>query len=213
MSYLTQALLDLDMAERMKLCDVYDWHQLVWQAFPGRDGQKRDFLTRLDRRERDGVFRLLILSPCPPIRPNPWPAGDDEAWRTREIGPGFLTHEHYRFQLRANPTKRDNSTRKRVPLRTDDALRVWLERKAAAAGFAVDPGSLRIMQEGREWFRIEARGRSGFHHAVEFEGILSVTDRKAFGEAFVHGIGSAKAFGFGLLTLVPIAGAGERAES
>ena len=65
MSHLTQGFLDFGTAARLGLRDVYDWHQLVWQAFPGKDGQPRQFLTRLDRQERDGCFRLLILSPEP----------------------------------------------------------------------------------------------------------------------------------------------------
>lgn len=200
MSLLTQAFIDVESVARLQLRDVYDWHQLAWKAFPGRDGQPRDFLTRLDRQEREGRVRLLLLSPQAPARPPEWPA-DPEAWQTREITPAFLAHRHYRFQLRANPTKRDNASRKRLPLRTDAELRAWLNRKAAQSGFAVDVDTLRVIQEGREWFA--KPGHQGFHHAVEFEGVLAVTDPVRFAEAFTHGIGSGKAFGFGLLALVP----------
>ena len=65
MTHLTQVTLDFATAARLRLRDCYDWHQAIWKAFPGRDGQQRDFLTRLDRR-RDG-FRLLIVSPVEPI--------------------------------------------------------------------------------------------------------------------------------------------------
>lgn len=204
MSFLTQAFLDYEDAARLRLTDVYDWHQLVWRAFPGADGQPRDHLTRLERRERERRFRLLVLSARPPARPPEWPAVP-EAWQTREVKPAFLAHERYRFQLRANPTKRDNQSRKRVPLRTAEEQLAWLRRKGEQAGFVADEESLRIVPEGREWFRIEKAQRSGFHHAVEFEGALQVTDRAAFAAAFARGIGSAKAFGFGLLALVPVA--------
>lgn len=200
MSLLTQAFIDTESAIHLGLRDVYDWHQLVWRAFPGRNGQQRDFLTRLDRQEREGRIRLLVVSPQPPVRPPDWPS-DPDAWQTRTIAPAFLAHAHYRFQLRANPTKRDNASRKRLPLRTDEGLRAWLARKAEQGGFAVDVGTLRVIQEGREWFA--KSGHQGFHHAVEFEGILAVTDPVRFAEAFTRGLGSAKAFGFGLLALVP----------
>ncbi|MFA5343078.1 MAG: type I-E CRISPR-associated protein Cas6/Cse3/CasE [Kiritimatiellia bacterium] len=202
MSFLTQAFLDYETAARQKLRDVYDWHQLVWQAFPGRDGQPRDFLTRLDRRERDRQFRLLIVSAQLPVRPADWPDAPD-AWQTRTITPAFLAHRQYRFQLRANPTKRNNASRKRLPLRTAQEQTDWLKRKAQQSGFAVDDETLRIIPEGREWFRVEKRKQTGFHHAVEFEGILTVTDQVAFQTAVVKGIGSAKGFGFGLLALAP----------
>jgi len=204
MSFLTQAFLDYETAARRQLRDVYDWHQLVWKAFPGRDGQTRDFLTRLDKRERDQTFRLLIVSPLSPIRPAAWQEAP-EAWQSLEITPAFLSHRHYRFQLRANPTKRENVSRKRLPLRTPQEQADWLKRKALQSGFAVKEDLLRIIPEGREWFQVEKRKQSGFHHAVEFEGILAVTDPVAFQGTFAKGIGSAKGFGFGLLALVPIA--------
>ncbi len=207
MSYLTQAFLDFETAARRRLCDVYDWHQLAWQAFPGRDGQPRDFLTRLDRQDREGRFRLLIVSPQPPVRPAGWPDTTD-SWQTREITASFLDHGRYRFQLRANPTKRENASRKRLPLRTIEEQTQWLKRKAAQAGFVVDETALRILPAGREWFRVEKRKQSGVHHAVEFEGILQVADAVLFRETFAKGIGSAKGFGFGLMALVPVATTG-----
>jgi CRISPR system Cascade subunit CasE len=42
------------------------------------------------------------------------------------------------------------------------------------------------------------------HFAVVFDGLLRVTDTGAFTETLVHGLGSAKAFGFGLLSIAPI---------
>jgi len=204
MSYLTQAFLDYETAARCQLRDVYDWHQLVWRAFPGRDGEARDFLTRLDRREREGRFRVLIVSPREPVKPADWPTGP-EAWQSREIGPAFFAHSRYRFQLRANPTRRENASRKRLPLRTVEEQKAWLMRKATQGGFIIDGDALQILPIGREWFRIEKRGQQGVHHAVDFEGVLKVVDRTLFQEAFARGIGSAKGFGFGLLALAPVA--------
>lgn len=202
MSFLTQAFLDYETAARCGLRDVYDWHQLTWQAFPDRDGAARDFLTRLDRRERDQTFRLLIVSPRSPRRPDKWP-DTPEAWQTREITPAFFAHKHYRFQLRANPTKRENVSRKRLPLRIPQEQMEWMVRKATRAGFVVNADTLRVIPEGREWFCKEKGQQQGFHHSVEYEGMLTVTDSALFQSAFNLGIGSAKAFGFGLLALVP----------
>jgi CRISPR system Cascade subunit CasE len=203
MNYLTQAFLDYDLAARQKLRDLYDWHQLVWKAFPGCDGQPRNFLTRLDQRTREQRFRLLIVSPKQPVRPDLWPRAPD-AWETREINPAFLSHRDYRFQLRANPTKRDSASRRRLALRTPQEQSAWLLRKAAQSGFVVHEDTLQMIPEGREWFQIESRGQAGFHHSVEFEGALTVSDQQAFQTAFTRGVGSAKSFGFGLLALVPL---------
>ena len=68
MTYLTQVTVDFATAAKLRLRDNYDWHKAVWRAFPGRDGERRDFLTRLDQR-REG-FRLLIVAPMQPLRPD-----------------------------------------------------------------------------------------------------------------------------------------------
>jgi CRISPR system Cascade subunit CasE len=49
------------------------------------------------------------------------------------------------------------------------------------------------------------QGHRGKHIGVDFQGVLRVTDRAAFHYAFETGIGPAKAFGFGLLMLQPVA--------
>jgi CRISPR system Cascade subunit CasE len=206
--HLTQATISLETALRQGLKDVYDWHQTVWTAFPGRDGQKRDFLTRLDR--KDCEYRLLIVSPMKPVKPE-WVPDAPEAWRTKEIPENYFQHARYRFQLRANPTKKvtafglDGKPKKnsrRVPLVKREDLVAWLQRKGEAGGFTVAENSLRILAGGREYF--SKQGVTGLHSSVEFEGLLTVTDGAKFFRAFANGIGSAKAFGFGLLVVAPI---------
>jgi CRISPR system Cascade subunit CasE len=41
----------------------------------------------------------------------------------------------------------------------------------------------------------------GLHSAMEFTGVLQVTNHEKFRDAFTNGIGSGKAFGFGMLAL------------
>jgi len=206
MIYLTQAHLNFATALRRRLRDGYDWHQAVWQVFPGRDGQQRDFLTRLDT--RDDGFRLLIVSPVQPTRPSWWPGGP-EAWQTKPVPESFFSRGRYAFQLRANPTKKvavknpDGTMKKhgrREPLRTPDELLAWLQRKAAQGGFAVERSE--VHREGREAFI--KNGRAGTHSTVDFRGVLVVKDPAAFQQTFRTGIGSAKAFGFGLLVIAPL---------
>ena len=103
MTHLTQVTLDFATAARLGLRDCYDWHQAVWKAFPGRDGEQREFLTRLDQR-REG-FRLLMISPVEPGRPG-WCPPDPESWKTKPIPETYFTRRRYAFQLCANPTKK-----------------------------------------------------------------------------------------------------------
>jgi CRISPR system Cascade subunit CasE len=206
MTHLTQVDLPYELAAKLRLRDSYDWHQRAWECFPGRDGQPRDFLTRLD--EKPEGFRLLIVSPNEPTRPEWCPAAH---WRSRPIPETYFGRNRYAFQLRANPTKKvtalnaDGSPKKnsrRVPLRTREDLLAWFQRKAEQGGFRVDSKIVRTIPEGPD--RFNRPGAHGTHTAVEFRGVLSVTDPAKFHETFTRGIGSAKAFGFGLLVIAPI---------
>ena len=208
MTYLTQVLIDSDTARQLKLWKwgSYDWHQAVWKAFPGRDGQQRDFLTRLD--ERNGGFRLAIVSPEMPTRPDWCPPG---CWQTKPIPETYFSKRQYAFQLCANPTKKvtklgadgkPTKNGKRVPLRQREELVAWMVHKGQLGGFHVDVEKLRSLPHGPD--RFQKNGQAGTHTTVAFQGVLTVTDPAKFHETFTGGIGSAKAFGFGLLVIAPI---------
>ncbi len=207
MTYLTQVTLDFATAARLRLRDSYDWHQAAWKAFPGRNGERRDFLTRLDQ-QREG-FRLLLVSPIEPVRPEWCPP---DCWKTKPIPEHYFARSHYRFQLCANPTKKVKAFRpngserpngRREPLRKREELVAWIKRKGEQGGFAVEEETLRASPRGRAYF--EKDGQRGLHSAMEFQGVLRVIDPDQFRETFTRGIGSAKAFGFGLLAVIPLA--------
>lgn len=205
--YLTEAWLPAELALRRKLYDSYDWHQTVWEAFPGHENDSRAFLTRVDAvRDR---FRLYILSEWTPQRPSWWPESD---WRSRPVPDSFLGHRRYAFQLCANPTRKrvklDEEGRpcrngRRDPLRTREELESWIVRKGQQGGFRPELDTLRILPLGRRYF--QRKGGGGMHTAVDYRGILEVTDVAKFREAFRRGVGPAKGFGFGLLLLAPLA--------
>jgi CRISPR system Cascade subunit CasE len=206
--YLTRILVSYEDAIRLlRIRDTYDWHQRVWQAFGDRDNHVRDFLIRVDRKEE--AFQVLILSQSPPTKPNWCPT---DCFQSKAIPEGYFGHSRYRFSLLANPTKKArvynaDGTRKkngrRVPLCTREDLVAWIERKGIDGGFNVDESSLRTIPRGREFFHRDETSH-GTHTAVEFQGVLAVNDCEKFRAAVANGIGSAKAFGFGLLVLSPI---------
>jgi CRISPR system Cascade subunit CasE len=210
MNWLAGITIDRDVAARLRLSDTYAWHQAAWQAFSSRDGQDRSFLSRLDL--RDGVFQLLLLSATRPARPS-WCAETD--WRLIAVPSGFLEHSRYRFDLVANPTRkvakldpdgRPTKNGRRVALlRVEDQLG-WLRRKAADGGFRLmDVPPIDVDRAMTSPFSIRSRGEHGVHYGVRFRGLLEVENRLAFRETFYKGVGSAKAFGFGMLVLQPAA--------
>jgi CRISPR system Cascade subunit CasE len=205
--HLTQILVSYEDAVRLlRIRDTYDWHQRVWQAFGARDGEARDFLIRVDRKEE--AYRVIILSRSVPKKPDWCPSG---CFGTKPIPDDYFQHARYRFSLLANPTKKlrvDNAdgTRKkngrRMPIVKREELLTWLQRKAKSGGFSVDLDSLRTLPRGREFFhKPDAHGTLS---AIEFQGELVVHDAAQFRATVAAGLGSAKAFGFGLLTIAPI---------
>jgi CRISPR system Cascade subunit CasE len=144
------------------------------------------------------------------VRPE-WCPSHPESWKTISVPPTYFTRSRYAFQLCANPTKKviklapdGNRTKngRRVPLGTREELVAWLGRKGEQGGFSVHEATLRCFPRGREYF--EKPGQRGLHSAVEFQGVLGVNETTTFHECFTRGIGSAKAFGFGLLVIAPI---------
>ena len=104
------------------------------------------------------------------------------------------------FRLAANPTVKRGGKRQPL-LREEDQLQ-WLERKAAVAGFSV----LHVVCSP---YRTRSPRRQGSsydksdipHFGVRFDGILQVSDPLRLVENIKAGIGPAKGFGFGLLSL------------
>lgn len=124
-----------------------------------------------------------------------------------------------RFRLLANATRKidtktgpDGRRRKgkRVPVRPERVLD-WLLERAREAGFELDAGSVTV-QTGYVGFRHPLLKAANLF-AARYDGLLTVTDPARFRAAVQGGIGPAKAFGFGLLTVWPASAAGEQQNS
>lgn len=209
MSWLAKIRVDFATAATLRLSDNYAWHRAAWGAFPGRDGEPRQFLSRLDIHA--GGFDLLLLSPEPLARPSWCP---EDYYAAKKVASGFLEHRYYQFDLRANPSRKvtkldregkpTKNGRRLALLRAEDQLD-WLLRKANGSGFRLlGSPPVHIDPAVPHLFRIPKMNSSGLHLGVNFRGLLEVTHREQFREAFHRGIGSAKAFGFGMLLLKPV---------
>lgn len=136
------------------------------------------------------------------------------------------------FRLRANPTKRvakaDGGSAelkgKRVGLLREEEQVDWLIRKGrqrtqdAPGGFEilmteVEGRTDKVRYVPRVNVRLEGKRRSRkrennhsyrtTHLAVRFDGLLRITDADAFRQTLAKGIGPAKAYGFGLMSIAP----------
>jgi CRISPR system Cascade subunit CasE len=114
----------------------------------------------------------------------------------------------------------------RLGHRTAGAQLGWFLDRTARNGFEIpsartDPGltvrdddadegspapDVRLTARDRHTFAKGGRGRQVVLHLATFEGRLRVTDPTLLAAALVNGIGPAKAYGCGLLTLAPLPG-------
>lgn len=126
------------------------------------------------------------------------------------------------FRLRANPTKKRSTPQNadgvratpwREFLATEKEQRAWLERKATAGGFALltvrtqeNVPDVRLTESDRQRGRplgTDRQHRLNFG-SVTYEGRLRVTDAARLRETLRIGVGSGKAYGFGLLSVAPV---------
>lgn len=130
----------------------------------------------------------------------------------REFSPSFDKGQRLRFRLLTNPTRRlsprslgpdgkpvHHGIGRRVPV-PNDQLASWLTRRAENGGFMADKASLTI-QPGYVYVRKESAKSGQRLRSCRYEGLLTVTDTERFRQTIIQGIGPAKAFGFGLLTV------------
>jgi len=73
-------------------------------------------------------------------------------------------------------------------------------KPADSAGFAIDP-KFTLVQPGYVYINKEGKGQGKRLRSARYDGTLTVTDPDAFRQTLICGIGPAKAFGFGLLSL------------
>ena len=197
---------------RRDLASPYELHRTLMRAFPdGARGGNR----LLFRVEPEGVGRgvaVLVQSHPEPPRWDFLHGMKGYACRVEgpvDVRPALREGQRLRFRLAANPTKKVQN--KRVPLIHDGpnpeghpTYHDWLRRKAGQHGFEVlraEDAPFRTALLNRRKDDYDKKELPLF--GVRFDGVLRVTDVEALLEAVRGGVGPAKAFGFGLLSLAP----------
>lgn len=198
--YLSQLLLNpRSRNARYDLGDRYELHRTLMSAFPTELPADERVLFRVEDNRNQPVVAILVQSRHLPD----WDAVERmerhgylaSAPNIRTIGVEVSLGQQFPFRLQANPTvKRDG---KRHALHADDDLTGWLLRQGDQHGFTCDPLHVQTVKLGNRY----GQKRRQTWHAVQFDGALRVTQVEAFEAALINGIGSAKAFGFGLLSI------------
>lgn len=187
----------------LKITDAYSLHRVVYNLFADvrNDVQKEaslpsGFLFADKGGDRD-TRKILFLSNRPPHEPV------HGQIQLKQIPDEFLNHVQYGFEVTVNPSRRDNKSKKLIPLRTRADISQWFVAKSTGSwGFEVDPVSLQVIAMGVQQF--EKDGKTVTHGSATLKGVLTVVDRDCFINSFSQGIGRGRAFGFGLLQIVPL---------
>lgn len=233
MLYLSRLLLnDRCSAVRRDLADCQELHRTVLSAFPDtgnqRGGRERfHVLHRLEPGSPDtGAARLLVQSCVPPDWSGlphgyllPANGANPACRRVDDVYARLRAGMTVAFRLRANPTKRiggrpDGGEKswsgKRVNLAGEAEQVAWLRRKGESGGFElISVGTSPEVSGSNGRAGQKVTGKRGepdqglvFGSAL-FEGELRITEADAFRQTLEHGIGSGKAYGFGLLSIAP----------
>jgi len=186
-----------------QLHNPYEIHRALWQAFPEAPEQDRDYLFRVEKHSPRET-QVLMQSQRQPL---------SSVEGLRLLATKALKLEipkpscQLRFYLIANPVKTINDEQGRqdrkgkikkcrVPLIKEEDQVGWLKRKLATAAtverLEIDKQRSLNFRKGKHVGKIQP---------YVFQGILQIRNSEQLGDCVQNGIGPAKAFGCGLLSL------------
>lgn len=217
--FLTKLTLNIrSRAVLRDMTNVHDMHRTVMSAYPetAKDAQHRQVhgvLWRLD--PAPGGFVQYVQSITEPDWTHLPARHLLQPAQVRPLQPVLDAAQpgrKFSFRLLANPTKcvphpTRAGVRKRIPLTTTDSQVDWLIRQSEHHGFVIpttrtgEPDLVTAHVPplaGRK----DVTGKITIQ-PVQYDGHLVVVDADAFATALITGIGRAKPYGCGLLSLAP----------
>lgn len=177
-------------------------------------------LWRLDRYGQR--TDLYVVTPEEPdfthlVEQAGWQSARDRGWQSRPYGRFLEALEEgqlWAFRLTANPTHSGRASDR--SLKTFGHVTVaqqtkWLLERAEKNGFGImsDPGgqpAVEVIARGELKFRRKGSPGLVTISQATYEGVLRVADPSVLRTVLVHGIGRAKAYGCGLMTLASLPG-------
>ena len=213
MTTLTQITINpRSTAAQRDLSDSQALHQRVMSLLPDSLGTtgRHDTATlhRIDRTS-DGTIHLLIQTSLPALDlsglPDAYTSHPPRTLNLDAIHERLQTGIAVRYAVTANPTRnlhRPGQRGKRVPISGYPNVAAWWHNKAASIGLDIDDRPPMINPAPHP--RGHKDGQRVTHRAYRIEGIAAVTDATALRRSLLDGIGPGKAYGLGLLTVLPV---------
>ena len=209
--YLSRVKIDQQNREKMReLSHLGAFHNWVESSFPeefNRNTRSRK-LWRVDSFQ--GNKYLLIVSENKPDNECLEKYGVPGSAETKSYDHFLEMIEEgccYKFRVTLNPVKslaRGEERRGRVvPQITSEQMMNYFTSRAESLGFEILPNNCQIVESG--WKPLEKKGQKMlFLRSATYEGELRVINKKVFCDTLVKGVGKKKAYGFGLLTVIPV---------
>jgi CRISPR system Cascade subunit CasE len=204
---------EIDTKNRKKIRDLSHlgaYHNWVESSFPNEIncGIRSRKLWRIDT--FGGVSYLLLVSDVKPDLELFEQYGVSGSAKTKSYDKFLDSIEEnklYRYRVTLNPVKsipQEKGKRGRiVPEITAEQQMNFLESRAEKLGFQMVQNESSIVEKG--WVSMKKHGERTIKLSkATYEGILKVTDRTVFYHSLTKGIGKKKAYGFGLMTVIPI---------
>lgn len=178
----------------------YEVHRKLWALFPEDPHAKRSFLFRADWPKQRAPLPVLLQSMEEPLEQN---VKGLMLLNKKSIDFNVKEGSFLRFSLCANPVRCESASRRRIFLHKEEEQIAWLHRKISEAA---DLKEVQIVSFRNLYFYKSKSSKSNSSHrgkisTVTFGGILEVKNAGKLCELVQQGIGPAKSFGCGLLTL------------
>lgn len=199
--------LDRKAVRALRITDAYSLHRVVYSLYEDvrEAGQKTaseasGILYADQGGDHKGRNILMLADRAPADSVN----GQYGLVRSKIVPDNFLQHPKYRFKVIVNPTRRDSVSRKLMPVRGRESVFDWFtERASSSWGFNVSARHLQVEHIDVQQFKDKQKHEVTIAQA-HVTGLLSITDQDKFKQSFTLGIGRARAYGCGLLQIVPI---------
>lgn len=199
--------LDRRAVKALRITDAYSLHRVVYSLYEDvRDDQQKQASTTsgILYADQGGDVRgrkILMLANREPMNAV---EGEHGEVHSKLIPDDFLVYSQYRFKVIVNPTRRDSASRKLLAVRGREDITQWFaERARSSWGFEVAPQTLQVDKVEVLQFKDKQQRQITIGQA-HVQGLLRIIDKTQFANSFTRGIGRARAYGCGLLQIVPV---------
>lgn len=201
----------LDMSKRstqVALSSLNKIHGAVEEAYDYQLGQRTRKLWRIDQLSGD-TYLMILSEKIPRFDSLLCQFGTtSEECITKDYTPlleRVRDGSYWRFRLTANPTicksQGKDKRGKRVAVISPELQVEWLIRKSKQHGFCVTGNTFQVVKS--EWVNFHKKDKHLISAiCVTYEGFLRVENTEKFRTALCDGIGTEKAYGMGMMTIM-----------